>query len=471
MKLVIVLLVSVLPLLCSAQIAVIKGYAPAYIGEEVSLFRYEDLLTNTELRIGSAKVGTDSVFTINVQFDAIEKVKLQVGKNFTHLYLQKDANYEIYFPESNKYEPVHPEGSEIEILFRTLPKTDINFKILEFDRWVNQFIGDNFHKRSSKSSDFAQNFDKLKMNMEKYYAPDTSVFFKTFVKFRLAELDDASFRGSRSEIERFDHYLLYSEVYYSNDAYMDYIKSFYKDFFERTSMELNNRIYLAILKSSPSLLMNALGQDYRMKNMRLRELIMIKGLGDFYYNADYPQTNISVMLDSLSKRALFASNQPIARNTHRLLTELMPGSPCPRFVLSDTSGDVTLAKFPGKYKYIQFVQKESVTGKNEMNLMVPMYGKYSKNVEFITVFFGEDNLDFLTTSTEYKSINWTRAIPKDQEELKKIFNIRTFPHYVLIDPDGFIVASPALRPSPDGQYETIDRTFFEIDKVMKKMLD
>jgi hypothetical protein len=450
------------------QLIQIKGWAPGYIGEEVSLIRYQDYITFTEEKLAGASVGKDSLFRLNFFGTQTERVKLKVGKNYAFLYIQPEGNYELYFPTANKYDPTHPEGSEMELLFRSLPKTDINYKILEFDRWLNEFLGEYYHLKGSKQGEFAKRFETLKMDMEKYYGADTSSFFKVFIKFRLAEIDEASFYGSRNEMERFDHYLLHSEVYYHNDAYMDYMKKFFKDFFERTTMELNNRIYQAILKSSPTRLFNALGADYRMKNLRVRELIMIKSLGELYYNPDYPQTNISVILDSLSGHALFQSNQVIASNLRRKLTDLVPGSPAPRFVLMDEkNNEISLKTFPGKYKYIQFVQAGSVIGKNEMDLMVPLNSKYGSNVAFITVLFGND-----APIAEYKkNYTWNFTRPKNEDDLKNLFHVRTFPEYVLIDPDGFIVASPALRPSPDGKYETIDRTLFEIHKAMMQIRD
>ena len=468
MKNLVVICLLFFPIVSISQLIKIKGYAPEYIGDEVSLYRFEDYVTQTEARIAQGHVGRDSVFTLNLFFNSTEKVKLKVGNNFAYFYLQPDSDYEIYFPGKNKYDPLHPEGSEVEILFRSLPQSDINYKILEFDRWLGAFISDNFHVKNMKQSQFAQKLDSLKMNMEKYYSTDTATFFKTTIIFRLAELDEASYFGSRNEFEKFDHYLLNSTVHYSNDAYMDYIKKFYKDFFERTSMELNNRVYLAILKSSPTLLFNALGQDYRMKNLRLRELIMIKSLGEIFYNPDYPQTNVTKMLDSLANHALFEKNKVIAQKLKLKLTDLAPGSPAPRFSLLNLKGEeFSLSKFPGNYKYVQFTTAESVIGKNEMELMKPLYQKYNQYVEFITVFMGDKDEDKIPNLQNWNDVNWTLSTPKNEQDLKQQFNLRTYPHYVLIDPDGFIVESPALRPSPDGKYETIDKTFFEIKKVMK----
>jgi hypothetical protein len=47
----------------------------------------------------------------------------------------------------------------------------------------------------------------------------------------------------------------------------------------------------------------------------------------------------------------------------------------------------------------------------------------------------------------------------------------TYPSYVLVDETGFIVAAPALSPMPNGQYETIDKTFYYIKEARNKLKD
>ena len=46
------------------------------------------------------------------------------------------------------------------------------------------------------------------------------------------------------------------------------------------------------------------------------------------------------------------------------------------------------------------------------------------------------------------------------------FEVATVPSYFLIDQEGFIILAPAPRPSPDGEYESIDKTFYIIHKAL-----
>jgi hypothetical protein len=50
------------------------------------------------------------------------------------MYIQPNATYDIYVPEKDPYEASRPNGNKIELSFFGLDSTDINYKILKFQR-------------------------------------------------------------------------------------------------------------------------------------------------------------------------------------------------------------------------------------------------------------------------------------------------------------------------------------------------
>ena len=89
-----------------------------------------------------------------------------------------------------------------------------------------------------------------------------------------------------------------------------------------------------------------------------------------------------------------------------------------------------------------------------------MYGQY---VQFISIYrkseLSEDAKKRIT------DIDWEVYGLPASNAIWKNYSIETFPSYTLIDAVGYIVASPALAPTPNGQYETIDKTFFYLKKA------
>lgn len=449
------------------ETARIHGYAPAYVGEKIELIEVQDYFSLREQAVAITEVGADSTFTFQFYNPSERKLLIRSKKNTGFIYVQPKGNYEVLFPEKNKYDTYNPNGNFVEISFIGLDAQDINFKILSFEKWMNMFLGEYYYKKGIDGNKFVQHLDTFKINVEKAYEADTQYFFKTYVRFSLASLEDIQFKGNRNRFEKYDFFIKPFPVAYSNEVYMNYIKSFYENLIPRLEMEVNNRVYLGLLKNSPTLIINALSNEYTLsgKNVKLRELIMIKTLTDNYYKGDLPQTNILNVLDSISKHGLFAENKVIAQNLIYRLTELVPGSKSPQFAFQNQKKEErNLTNYQGKHLYIQFMDPTIKENVKELELLKEIYKKYQGEVNIIT-FYPEKSY----TKKQLESIQtipWDHAKLATDSPIWKSFQVATFSHFVLLDTYGYIVSAPALRPIPNGQYETIDKTFFLIRKAL-----
>jgi hypothetical protein len=214
-----------------------------------------------------------------------------------------------------------------------------------------------------------------------------------------------------------------------------------------------------------------LGSDYALKNLRLREMVMIQALSEVYYSDDFPQTNINTILDSLSKKCLFRENEIIAKNVYSRLTELVQGGKAPDFVLfKDNKVSKTYMDYKGKHLYIHFYDPKSPNNQKELVLLKEMHKKYINDLYFLTIAL--DNGDLKKSEyADIQSIQWdVFSMPSTDEFISK-FRITNYPSYVLIDAQGYIVGAPALAPTPNAQYQTIDQTFYYIHKARQAELD
>jgi len=445
----------------------ITGYAPAYAGSELEVFQIEDYISMKEASLAKTTVKADSSFRITFFADETQQIILRAKKNKTFLYVQPGSSYDIFLPEKDPYEPYRPNGNIVEVTFFGLDSSDINFKILSYLRWQDDFMGNNFILKTQKPLEFAKKLDEFKLNVEKAYAADTlNVYLMTYVRFSIAQLDNLQYAAERNRYEKHDFYLKNFPVSYRNDAYMNYFNSFYEKMIPRLSMEANNRVYLGVLKSSPTLVMRALGSEYTLINMRIREMVMIRALSESFYTNDFPQTNILSILDSVANHGLFASNSAIAKNMIQRLTDLVPGGKCPDFAIQNVNGEnKTLASYNGKFLYIQFMDPESTTSTMQIEPLRKLYDQYQEDVTFITIYPEQsEEIRKVMSGTPWEHF--------ELEESHPIFSkmkVSTYPYYILIDEIGYVVAAPALTPLPNGQYETIDKTFYYIKEAHAKM--
>jgi hypothetical protein len=461
------------------KIVTVKGIAPSYIGQSVSISGIQDYFSMKETPLATTTVKEDSTFSVSFFVKETQKVIVRANKNKSYLYVQPKGVYDIYVPDKDKYEPYRPGGNEVEITFFDLDSTDINYQILQFQRWSDEFLGNYFYIRKSKPLEFAKKMDEFKAAVITRYQLDDTLtpivkgsstnYLKVFVRFTMASYDNIQYAAERNRYEKHDFYIKHSPVEYSNDAYMGYISTFYEKMSPRLSMETNNRVYLGLLKSSPTLIMHALGTEYTLINMRIREMVMIKLLSEEFYSKDFPQTNILTVLDSVSKHSLFEANAIIAGNMKDRLTELSVGGKAPEFVLKNGKNESRmLNNYSKKHLYLHFYDPSGPKSQIELDPLINIYKNYKEDVQFITI-YPPGSYDSITKTNYLNNIPWEKFEIEKSNPIWKNYKIETYPSYVLIDGYGYIVMSPALGPMPNGQYETIDKTFYYIQRVNKEL--
>ncbi len=446
----------------------IVGTTTGFVGKKIEFYLIKDYLSLKDSLVGEAIIQKDSSFQVDITLARTEKVIVKCFKNTGFIYASPGSTYTISLPDKDPYNAFRPQGNKIEIAFINLPKTDINYKILEFDNWVHDFLGVYLNRKTTSTLEFSKQLDTFKLNVDKYYKSDTSYFFKTYLRYSIASLDDINCIGMKTRIEKFLIYLKDFPVNYENDKYMDYLTLYYKNIFAMVSTELNQKIYKSILSSSPSQLMRALGSDATLRNPRIRELIAIQSLSEVYNGKDYPKSNIITMLDSISHFGLYKVHRGMAQRIVERLTELAPGMKAPNFeiISSDQKDTITLQTFSGNYVYIQFMDPMLLESKKHLELLVPLYEKYGKTVRFVTI-IEENNKQTKEQLAYFTSIPWEKFYVTADHPILKRYQIKSFPNYILLDADGLLHSYPAASPVPNGEYETVEKVLYTIRRKIE----
>lgn len=190
---------------------------------------------------------------------------------------------------------------------------------------------------------------------------------------------------------------------------------------------------------------------------------MIQALSEAYYSDQYPKTNIETILDSLSKNSLFQAHEDIAKNVLDRLTDLVPGGRAPNFVLKEDDVTKTLADFKGKYLYLHFTDPRTESNMREIEIMKDMHERYKDYVQFVTIYPSYEETTQENNAT-LAALPWDTYSLDQSHNIFEKYRIQNFSSYVLVDAGGGVVASPAPKPTPDGEYDTIDRTFYQLKK-------
>jgi hypothetical protein len=450
------------------DVTTIKGFAPAYVGKQVDVLQVSDFLSLKTERIASAIVHTDSSFTVSFFLTATQQLTITSNNNKGIILASPGKTYEIYLPAKNPYEPYRPAGNFVEIAFQNLSEKDINYKVLEMDSWADDFVAQYYTKKNIESPKFALHLDTFKRDVEKYYIVDTvDAFFNYHRKFTIARLDNLTFLGNRNRFEKYDFYIKNIPMNYNSVAYMEYINVFYAQFMQHIDSKLNDKIYQGIVQASPTIINRAMAGEYTMKNnIKLREYVMIKLLSEVYYQKDYPQTTILTILDSVARFGGFKENRTIAKNIYDRLTELEIGGRAPDFLIVDNQKVIDLKRFEGKHLYLFFVDPTSSEQLKQLSLLVPLYNKYYNAVNFLMIIKNDGALNEQALTKFKNDYPWESTALASTHSIFSSYQIAVTPSYFLIDAAGYLVAAPALGPLPNGQYETIDKTFFALQKAI-----
>lgn len=448
----------------------IKGYAPYFIGKEIVFSGISDYLTNSEIPLAKTVVGTDSSFSVNLEIGYTQRLNLRVERYSSFIYVDTGKTYTLYLPPPKENEAQLISGSRLDISFLDLDTNDINYKILFFENWCDRHLSNTYYMKNAKPDEFSNAMKLFRDSVEQKYDQDSSFFFRIFVRYTFATLDDMSSVKERSRYAKYEFYLKDRPIIYESDVYMGYFNAFYDRMFARLNYTTSDSISAAIYQSSPRKLMMALGGEFTLRNPHIRELVMIKALSEEYRNGYFPRKNILTILDSVSKGSRVFEHRFIARNVINRLTQARQGAKAPEIpTVSNSSDTVDLLKsYEGKHIYLHFYDPSSQKSKVELPPLLKLHENYKNEVNFISIYpqktySDKDSVNFIAP------IPWEKIDLPENSEIFHLYKVSTFPSYILIDAAGYVVEAPALGPMPTGNYMTIDFTFFKLREALKRM--
>jgi thiol-disulfide isomerase/thioredoxin len=364
-------------------------------------------------------------------------------------------------------EPQSYKNATSNLLFFGLDSTDINYRILQYHNWFDTFVA--YYERPIAQGQFLTYLDTFKIYAAEAYKNIEDVYFITYVRYDIAEMEQSA-GGNASSSARLNTFMNYIEpfpVYFENDRYMKFVLAFYNKDFGDYLPDTEASIRMAIYNSSPTRLMAALKKDIFLSKSDLREMIMIDKLGKAFYKEFTAQGNILMILDSISNHAGYEVNATIARNVKNYLTSLETGFPAPKISLTNKKGEtIDWGNYQGKFVYFNFFATWNKRSLAEMKIISNLVTKYNEDIAFLSVCTDKEQSTFDTFMEANPQYDWEIIYIGENRELMNAYKVKDVPAYYLIDQDGFIFSAPALSPSPSGEYESIDKTFFYIKKAL-----
>ncbi len=447
-----------------AQNVIIKGAAKSYEYQEIGVWVNSDYIANTQKQLTYSVIDSLGNFTIEFNSKNIQYITLKVNKNVSTMYIEPKGNYEVIFmpPDSTTYHNQNLEH-DVKLSIKLKSKTEINSLTMDYDKRFDDFLTNDyiaFLKRTPKAK-----IDSFKIATKEFYSTVNNSYFKNYITYTIASLEQ---KTKVSEKKLFTEYLSQKPILYNNPEYMLFFNDFFKQKIQDFSMsKLGTPMTFQINdRGSFAGTMEVLKRDEFLQNDTLRELVLIKGLYEAYYDNSFKKPSVVAILQQVAQETKIEEHKKITHTILNSFSKLQKGGQAPFFELPDKTGAThSLDELrTNKYVYLMFYDINCTACQQQMKIIPSFLKTYGDRISFVSISVDKTNADLKNFQAKNPKYNWLFLSDNSLGKLKSDYEIKSLPTYFLISPDGKFIQVPAESPDED-----IDRAFYDITKPKAKV--
>lgn len=449
-----ILIFILISLITKAQNITIKGKAhPSHIGKEVVLSDFTDYITYNLIKESSDTIDKDGYFELKLQSKNTKPILLNINNLIGKIYVQPNFVYGIYFPAEDSTAN-HQEGTEttVDISVYGKDSTELNALIIDFNRQYNNLFINSTDKYLSPTK-INSMLDTFLLSSKKRYEHIKNPYFKNYLEYSFADFFSNT---SRSKTLLNKLFIDKKTIQYHNYEYMQFFNAHFKGYLKAYASTKNGgNIYNSINAFADYKdLKNQFKEDKSITNDTLRELLILKGLIDFYYSPDFDKKQVQSVIEQLYRETKVQEHKNISFNILQIINQLQPGAKAPDFVANDKNGQsVNLYNYKGKHVYLNFFSSESETSQKEMQKIIDLKKKFNDKVTFISVCLDDSVKTYKAYLKANPKQDWIILHQTKNSSAKQNYNIKTLSGFFFINPQMQLAQSPALMPSEGIEYK------------------
>jgi peroxiredoxin len=331
-----------------------------------------------------------------------------------------------------------------------IDENDINIQIRMFEDTYEPYY--NKHVVNAVGGKDFSRLDEDIEHIESHFNKNDNEYFRLYRLYKYAYLRYLSLQHKVTTISE----MLFAgkPVLYHNLAYMELFNQVFKNyFFYHGRTDTGKKLYQDINSDQNyHELLTTLRENALFSNDTLLELVILKCLHDEFYSDRFSRGGILIILDSLIFETGIREHQMIGNIIRNKITRLLSGHFPPPFELYDLDSNlVNLEHFKGKYLYLNFCSCSSYSCLKEYEALHGIYERHKDRLEIVTI--AVDTYDkSMHSFLESKNYDWKFLYYGHQPGILEDYDIRAFPTYFLIGPDGKLIQSPA--PAPGENFES-----------------
>ncbi len=448
-KILIFLLFTVFIFSAKAQTCIIHGNAGTYAGETLRLYTFSDYITETKKLAAESKVDDEGYFTFKVEGNDIFEAFIDLDVFKGYIIIEPGKDFEIVLPKKTvrRHEDImNPYFKPYEFYIRILnDENTLTAAFKKFDALYEQAL-----KKILKNPKHV-NPGLLEKEIKAVDDSTSSIdndFFKQYKRYKFLDLRFQGVYKNKKAIVRKNYSS--EPVLYKNPAYNKLLKTNLGNILFENYADTLFRI-LAENRGWNTMLRYLANTDL-CRNEEFREYYMFVNLyNEFYKNTVYKNNIIDILYsakNNIKNRETLTAVENFLNNSSNLIV----GNKIPDFRLPDNSSYMhSLSDFKGKFIYLGFYSAESYTCKKDILLLPSLAKKYKKDLKIILV-FKENNPEKINKIL--KNIDTgDLLILHDDANISEEYEVRAYPSYFLINPEGRF--SLIYAPGPAEGIENI----------------
>lgn len=438
-----------------AQQYTISGQAPFFKGKQIRLYIISDYITKQPLLVDYDSINENGQFSLSFSVKNIISAQISIEYYSSTFFLEPNKSYNIFVDSLSLNNNNEQQNSFINLLplnirFEKIQKNDINLLIENYNQFYDNFIYKHFEYIYIKPK--KSYIDTLKAESQKEIVKYNNDLFKNYVVYKIALLELAARSKSRNQLAQL--YVCNKPVLYYNPAYMDFILEFFNGCFNNGLKgvgyyDIRNALNDSMEYSSFN---GLLEKDTILRNENLRELIIIKGLGEIYNDVTINKNVIIKYLNIIQNKSKQQNHKIIAKMQIKSLKQFEKGKELPSFNLKSIDGKHLKSDIlKGRFVYLCFFASWDKKSESFVEIINKLKDEFKNQIDFV----------FISTDRHY--INLYNFVEKTKPlfsvvhfeynyPLLEDFCIKVIPTSILINKNGTLYDYYA--PTPEAGLET-----------------
>jgi thiol-disulfide isomerase/thioredoxin len=444
-------------LMLRSEPVVVTGKVINGKGLTIRLMTYTDQVSYLRETLQKCLIDENEQFILNAEIDSTTYCWLDIEFQQAELILQPGQSYEIEIDlKSGSLSASYFERSGLTYRIIKDDEDHLNLSIQEFNQLYNEFLMNISQKGRAGGSRTA--YDNFVKAIELRFQNAKNPWFIDYLNYKNASMQLFMRLKSRENIGL--EYISGQPVLYDHIEYMDFFHLYFEKYFLTGSKYFNfNKTYdLVNGTATASDILDSMKADPVLKDIDLRELLLLDGLKEVYAVSGFKRDKINALLTEIKNNGNALRSRELATHLMERLKRLQPGSLAPDFELSGVTDGrkYKLSDFSGKPVYLAFFDSQNPACLAELDSLKDICDNYRNKIAFAAISVDKD-VQALTDYLGRAKPTWTVLHYMGNPDLLEDYDASTYPYFVLIDAEGRIARCPA--PSPSENLEKLFSSF------------